>query len=909
MLSAECGSKTSAAESFQDERGDEECDGSAGEDIARVVGLEDDAGGGDGDDEEDHEPFQPRVEPPERETKCGGAGGVAAGEGPEIGSAFEPEEPGGAKFEAGGRRGRREGIGAEGTGHEGGIGQDGAGATEGHLEDVGAGGDGEDGDDDGENAATMMRIEEEDEDAAEGDGEGIAELLCGFESAADVASEGDGFGPGVNVAVDGPGGKAAGQEDDASNEEGSRVASRGDRTIVRRRCRRGRCWIGDGHRRVSDEQAQTIRPLDALPSPAELVSTRWWRAWFQKASSSWQGGFALLVLCLCTFLPGLTTIPPVDRDEARFAQASRQMVESGTVEGWVVPRVQERARLNKPPLIYWLQAGCVKVAEAVGVEKAADWIWLYRVPSLLAGIIAVLATWRLGLRMFEARAAWLAAALLAVCPVMVWEVRQARADMVLLAATTVAMGALFSIWHADHESKVARLKLKQSRVLFWGAMTVAVMVKGPIAPMIATLTLGALALMRRKRGVMGRLGLVPGMVCVVVSIGVWVGLVANEVGWETYFKTIYDETIGRSMSPKEGHAGPPGYHLLLASALFWPGSLLTGLALVRTWQHGMGPTESRAESGLSDEPRPDVSWFERMWGAIKRRLQHGAQGRQAELYLLAWTIPAWLFFEFAVATKLPHYTMPLYPALALMNGRAVFTATFGAMATVTTLMSRVGYVVWSVLGMAISLAPVGIWWKVNNETGIVEFAIALLPAVCMLIAVTIAWKSIFRGIRHGANRGQFISAQFASVAGAVVLAAVLCGMVLPNTPRLWVSKFVSQQVQQIDPERKRPLAAAVYHEDSLIFNTQGRVQRINAGDVAEWLKENPMGILILPKEMAERQPGLRLRGEVSGFNYSNGRTVYLSICEVASALPQPEPVPEGVPDGALKSEPASGGKP
>lgn len=656
---------------------------------------------------------------------------------------------------------------------------------------------------------------------------------------------------------------------------------------------------------MSDEQAQTIRPLDALPSPAELVSTRWWRAWFQKASSSLQGGIALLALCLCAFLPGLTTIPPVDRDEARFAQASRQMVESGTVEGWVVPKVQDRARLNKPPLIYWLQAGCVKVAEAVGVEGAADRIWLYRVPSLIAGIIAVLATWRLGLRMFEARAAWLSAALLAVCPVMVWEVRQARADMVLLAATTVAMGALFSIWHADHESKVARLKLKQSRVLFWGAMVTAVLVKGPIAPMIAALTLGALALMKRKRGVMGRLGLVPGGLAVLVSIGVWVGLVANEVGWSVYLKTIFDETIGRSMSPKEGHSGPPGYHLVLMSALFWPGSLLTGLALVRTWQHGMGPTESRG----SGEPRLVVSGPGRVVGSIKRRFKHGAQGRQAELYLLAWTIPAWLFFEFAVATKLPHYTMPLYPALALMSGRAVFTATFGAMATVTTLMSRVGYVVWSVLGMVISLAPVAIWWKVNNETGIVEFAIALLPAVCMLIAVTIAWKSIFRGIRHGANRGQFISAQFASVAGAMVLAAVLCGMVLPNTPRLWVSKFVAEQVKQIDPEGKRPLAAVVYHEDSLIFNTRGRVQRINSGDVGQWLKENPTGILILPKEMAERQPGLRLRGEVSGFNYSNGRTVYLSLCEVAQVLPMPESVPEAVPDGAPKGEPVSGGKP
>ncbi len=615
-----------------------------------------------------------------------------------------------------------------------------------------------------------------------------------------------------------------------------------------------------------------------LPRPTDLVSTRWWRALFQRASSCWQGGIALLLLCLMAFLPGITSLPPVDRDESRFAQASRQMAESHDLSGWVVPKLQDRPRLNKPPLIYWLQASCVRVAQAVGVADAADRIWIYRIPSLLAGIIAVFATWRMGLRMFESRAAWLAAALLAVCPLMVWEVRQARADMVLLAATTVAMGALFSIWHADHESKAARLKLTQSRILFWGAMTVAVLVKGPIAPMIAVLTLLALVVLKRKRGVMQRLGLWPGVLVVLVAIGTWVVWVGSEVGWARYFATIYDETIGRSVSAKEGHSGPPGYHLVLTSALFWPGSLLTGLAMVRTWQHGMGPTESRAD----DVPRPITSWPGRVWGSIRRRLAHGAQGRQAELYLLAWTIPSWLVFEFLVATKLPHYTMPLYPALALMSARGVFTATFGAMATVTTLLSRAGYVLWSVLGMVISLAPIAIWWKVNNETGLGELAIAAVPAVCMLIAVTIAWKSIFRGIRHGANRGQFVSAQFASVAGAVALSAVLCGMVLPHTPRLWISQAIAQTVTRLDPDSKRPLASVVYHEDSLIFSTRGRVERINVGDVAQWLKDHSNGVIILPKDLAERQPGLRIRGEISGFNYSIGKTVYLSVCEVAN---------------------------
>lgn len=241
MLSAEYGIKTSAVEPFQDEWSDEEGDGSADEDIAGVVGFEDDARDGDGDDEEDHEPFQPRVEPPEGETQGGRAGSVAAGEGPEIGSTLVPERPRRAELEAGGRRGSGKGIGAKGAGHERGIGEYGTRATEGHFEDVRAGGDGEDSEDNGEDAAANLawiaRIQQQDEGATEGDGEEITELLSGFKGAADVAAEGNRFCPLVGCAIDGPGGKAECQEYETGDQAESGVEGRldGDRTIVERR--------------------------------------------------------------------------------------------------------------------------------------------------------------------------------------------------------------------------------------------------------------------------------------------------------------------------------------------------------------------------------------------------------------------------------------------------------------------------------------------------------------------------------------------------------------------------------------------------------------------------------------------------------------------------------------------------
>src|SRR5438132_916168 len=98
----------------------------------------------------------------------------------------------------------------------------------------------------------------------------------------------------------------------------------------------------------------------------------------------------LLMVALVGFLPGIFSIPPIDRDEARFAQATKQMVESGD---YIDIRFQDEVRYKKPVGIYWLQATIVKGAEALGVPEARTSIWLYRVPSLIGAIGAVLATY------------------------------------------------------------------------------------------------------------------------------------------------------------------------------------------------------------------------------------------------------------------------------------------------------------------------------------------------------------------------------------------------------------------------------------------------------------------------------------------------------------------------------------
>src|ERR1700758_1288899 len=101
------------------------------------------------------------------------------------------------------------------------------------------------------------------------------------------------------------------------------------------------------------------------------------------AGSNRRAATVLVLVSLFAFLPGIFQIPPVDRDEAYFAQATKQMIETGD---YVDIRYQDDVRYRKPVGIYWLQASVGNVASALGLPNAQTSIWLYRLPSLIGAI-------------------------------------------------------------------------------------------------------------------------------------------------------------------------------------------------------------------------------------------------------------------------------------------------------------------------------------------------------------------------------------------------------------------------------------------------------------------------------------------------------------------------------------------
>ena len=586
--------------------------------------------------------------------------------------------------------------------------------------------------------------------------------------------------------------------------------------------------------------------------------------------TTWLGAIGLVGLCLVVYLPGFFALPPVDRDESRFAQASRQMLESVALPesardpalhggGLVVPRVQDRDRLNKPPLIYWLQAG--SAAAFTGGNPLRDAIWMYRVPSLLAAIAAVLMTWRLGASMFDARTGRLAAALLACCPLIAWEARQARADMVLLALNTATMLALWRVWTSrlrgsspEASDPSSGNATTQTRVgagwptvfAFWITLALAILVKGPITPLVAGLTALSLCLVSRRWRWLMDLRPLLGIVVLAALVSPWVIAVGNRVGWDVYWHTVVDETLGRGLTVREGHWGPPGYHTVLLPILFLPGSLMTAAGVALAFRQG-----------LSAPAAPVRSRFRALIG---RRAGHPPY-----LFCLAWIVPAWIVFELAW-TKLPHYTMPLYPAIALLSARAVLAAQAGLLPGHRSRVARAGRAAWLVIGAVLvagvpaALATLEV--RLGDSRALFTLGCAIV-AILGLLQVAAAWRA--------ASRGLIVRGQLASLSAFVVFAAVTVGVLLPRTRALWLSPRLLAAADTLNPDRGRPVAAIRFHEDSLVFLTRGRVHRVTDGELRRWYDEHPDGVCIVPYLFNLAGGRTVTAAPIRGFNYSKGR--------------------------------------
>ncbi|KAF0115251.1 MAG: glycosyltransferase [Rhodospirillaceae bacterium] len=438
----------------------------------------------------------------------------------------------------------------------------------------------------------------------------------------------------------------------------------------------------------------------------------------------------LIVLCLALYLPGLAAVPPLDRDEARFAQATRQMLETND---FVRIRFQETPRHKKPAGIYWLQAATVTVTG----DAAA--IWSYRLPSVAGAVMAVLLTFHFGQALFDRRTAWLGAALLGSALMVVIEAHQAKTDAVLLACVVAAQGALARFYgHVAPTSSPRTPPGLGTAIVFWLAQGIGILIKGPIVPLVSGLTLVGLGVWERRwpRWLWALRPLV-GVPVLIAVVAPWLVAVSLATDGAFIGEAVRTDLLPKVLGAQESHGAPPGYFLLLTAFMFWPASLFLWPALVRSWR---------------------------------------VRNESAVRFCLAWVGPTWLLFE-AVPTKLPHYILPVYPALALLVAAAVLSGEVPS--PLAARWARAWYGLWAVLTAALAggfLAAPVLFGREAMPWSALPAAGAVLAAAGG--AVWFAWRRRFLPAMAGASVG-------AGLAVGIVFAGLM-----PSLNALWLSQRV-----------------------------------------------------------------------------------------------------------------------
>jgi 4-amino-4-deoxy-L-arabinose transferase-like glycosyltransferase len=522
--------------------------------------------------------------------------------------------------------------------------------------------------------------------------------------------------------------------------------------------------------------------------------------------------FLLILLCLALYLPGLAALPPIDRDESRFAQASKQMIESGD---YVRIEFQNESRAKKPAGIYWLQVAAAKLT------GRPDAIWSYRLPSMLGAMAAVLLTFGFGSRLTDRKSAFYAAGLLASCFLLVSEAHQAKTDAVQLASVVAAQGAL-GLFYLRRDQRPGW----GPAMIFWLAQAIGILIKGPVVPMISLLTIATLCIADRSTAWLKGLRPLPGIILVAVLVAPWVWAISHATQGQFIGTAVKTDLLPKLLGSQESHGGKPGTYLLLAMATFWPASLLVAPALPGAWK-------SRREP-------------------ITR-------------FLLAWIIPNWVMFEI-IPTKLPHYILPVYPALALLAGLWL-TSTIERKAwhkIVAVLSGLIG----TALAAAVPLAPYLL--KIDPVP-------AMIPITAlMLVAAWIPVMMLWRGKMEAAAR-------MSMVAAVICLGGVL-GHTAPHLTPLWLSSSLADIVPA-----DAPLTAAGFHEPSLVFLHGTRTLLTDGPAAADFLLATP-GAWAAIEASAEEGFQARLsaaghqaekQGEADGFNYSRGRPAHITLWKLA----------------------------
>ncbi len=538
----------------------------------------------------------------------------------------------------------------------------------------------------------------------------------------------------------------------------------------------------------------------------------------------------LFLFSLVLSASGLASLPVVDRDEARFVQATKQMAESGD---YMDIRFQDASRYKKPIGIYWLQSAAVGLSG----EGAGAPIWIYRLVSALGIAIAVVATAWTATILFGANAGMAAGLVLAAIFATAFEGRIAKTDAFLLACCVLAQGALAQIYVATRRDQPSAAYLPW---LFWIAQGVGILIKGPITPALSLVTILILLAFERDARWLSRLKAGRGLLLAALIVVPWLAIITWKSGGAFWQEAVGKDLVGKVADGQESHGMPPGYYSLTYSLFMWPFSLIALGAGLAALNH------------VRNDPRLR--------------------------FCLAWYIPFWILLEL-VPTKLPHYVLPAYPAVALLVGWLLTLSPEQAV-----LKRWQTWLYWAtafgLVVVTLGLAAVAVGAPLYLTGAFNPWSI---PAAVFALAA--GYLAFPRRLQLSLNR---VGAA-AAAAGAAY--AVLIGLIVPSLTPMWLTPRIVAAIQESKPCQNSILASSQYHEPSLIFMAGTNTKLTDTQGAAAHLAMDPACALALVPVADEPALQSALVGsgktaarlkEIDGTNYSSGDKLALGLYRVAN---------------------------
>ncbi|ESX85486.1 glycosyltransferase family 39 protein [Mesorhizobium sp. LSHC412B00] len=540
----------------------------------------------------------------------------------------------------------------------------------------------------------------------------------------------------------------------------------------------------------------------------------------------------LFLFSLVMTASGLASLPPLDRDEPRFVQATKQMTETGD---YVDIRFQDASRYQKPIGIYWLQSAAVTLSG----EGAQAPIWIFRLISALGIAIAVVTIAWTGANLFGANAGLAAGLVMAAIFATAFEGRDAKTDAMLLACCVLAQGALAQIYLASRRNEPVAGHLPW---IFWAAQGAAILIKGPITPLLSALTVLTLVAFERDWCWLAKLKAARGLALVLLIVLPWLALITWKSNGAFLQQAVGKDMLGKVAQGEESHGVPPGFYVLTYCLFMWPfGLVALGAGL-------------QALNRLRDDPRLR--------------------------FCLAWYIPFWLVFEL-IPTKLPHYVLPAYPGMALL---------IGWLLTLTPQEANAPLRRWQTW----------LWWATAFGTVLVTVGLAVLcVGAPIYLMKTFSWWSVPAAAAALGAGYLAVSRQtlvpLVRIGGAAVCAgityALLFGVIVPSLKPIWMSREIEAAVRADRPCEMSVLASAQYHEPSLVFLVGTKTVLTDVDGVAQHLLGDPACALGLAPVGDQKRLDDLLAGqgkkasrvaEIDGINYSSGDKLSLGLYRVAN---------------------------